>query len=59
MKQVGYKVVIECTITKTVWFDENETHSEEDAIDWVFGNEMDNIKQRLKQEAYVDEILND
>lgn len=57
MKQVGYAVTIEDFNFRTeVWYDENEDHDEDRAIEWVIGNMMSEIEAKLKRQMYAEEI---
>ena len=59
MAQVGYLVEAEYHLKRWVYFDEDEYHSEDAAIDWVFGNEKKDMIEDLYRKAKVTEIDNE
>jgi len=59
MAQVGYLVEAEYHLKRWVWFDEDENHCEDAAIDWVFGNEKKDMIEDLFRKAEVTKVMVD
>lgn len=56
MKQIEYRVRVELDEVFSICYDENERHSEDKAIDYVFDNYMKEIKALLKRNTYVEAV---
>lgn len=52
--QTEYRVHLELNKVIPVCYEANESHSEEDAIEYVLNNYMNEIKAELKKWAWAD-----